>query len=247
MKNRQNQTQKQNPQNRKFTLIELLVVIEIIAILAAILLPVLNKAREKGRAISCLNNLKQFGTVSHLYGSDWNDYLPQCQVFGVPKIWTAYEGILWINPFFTYISPNKQPPVDYATSGWKMPDCYICSTSPDETSKYQTLSISNYSYNETLGRLVPTYMNSVNKLKNYAAKKIVNCKTTSQTVIMTERANSLFFGLLEASQTSTLSYRHSYKANMLFVDGHVGAYKPMDLVTDTLTWRKVFYCDSWTL
>src|SRR5437899_96222 len=60
---------------RGFTLIELLVVVAIVAILAALLLPALSRAKDAGRKTQCINNEKQMQLMAHLYTADNNDFL----------------------------------------------------------------------------------------------------------------------------------------------------------------------------
>lgn len=108
-------------EKRHLTLIELLVVIAMIAILAAMLLPALNQARERARSLRCLNSLKSWSGAALIYANNYDDYwLPRECVIAVG----SRRG--WNIPEFRAIL--NIDPVTYSASDW-LPTQFLCEVS----------------------------------------------------------------------------------------------------------------------
>ena len=229
-----------NKTNRKtnrigvnFTLIELLIVVAIIAILAGMLLPALNTARNKAKAIKCSGNLKQFGYAEMQYENDFSHKIPTLMK------WLKSDGSddshrrLWAgNPY--YRSYFKLADSDY---GENYPSNMACPQAPYGTTVQRDRTDLFYSY----GRIVrPSEPTSSNPNKWILEGYFPNVKEPSGKVLIAEncgwntRQDHISFitwmsqyRLNEGKNLSTyynwLRYPHQAQCNVLFFDGHVNS------------------------
>ncbi len=241
-----------------FTLIELLVVIAIIAVLAALLLPVLGKAKEKGRQVQCVNNLKNLQLSWLMYADDHDGWLPKNHATDFAGKQAIYPS--WTAGWMDYMNTNRDN-----TNTWLLLNnpfgsiggytrtaaIYKC---PSDRS-YVDMGggrhgrVRSYALNSFLG-MDGTFVSGTGDDFFAAANRladIVNPPPAKMFTFIDEHEDSIndptFMntGLNDGAITDLPASRHAGAGVLAFVDGHVETRKWLDERTRKPVVREAFF------
>ena len=209
---------------KDFTLIELLLVISIIAILAALLLPALSKAREQAKAIGCTSMMKQRALWAEFYSSDYQYLLPcSAKVTDIKGIW-----------FYQMLDYSNMKEATFREQGASCPS----DTNPNGpyTDSPATATLGPYKlsllYNTYFGQQVTNFA-KFNFIKTGSIRKPSSCGHIFEGHIDTSigRSRAMPWMIQEGMAGDyDAAFRHNMRSNILYLDGHTDKLSRLEIL-----------------
>jgi prepilin-type N-terminal cleavage/methylation domain-containing protein/prepilin-type processing-associated H-X9-DG protein len=198
-----------------FTLLELLLVIAIMAMLAALLMPVLARAKDKAKAAQCASNLRQWGLAYRMYADDFDDFLPR-RGQGVQILTELDRPADWFNALPPYFSQPSY--LDLANRG-RRPNpgdhsVFVCpDAAPPDTAFSWATNFLAYGMNMNL---CPWILQVPTKYTQVVQPSMV---------VALADAPGLYASTYPSTQAYSVIARHAGRVNILFLGGEVQSFK----------------------